>query len=129
MTRRALRSAKRVVVKIGTSLLAPHGGGVRSRRFSELAGEIADLMVDGREVVLVSSGAVGLGVRRLGLDERPASIPTKQAAAAIGQIDLCRRFERAFARHDRLVGQILEKDAVETSAPLTGSERLQSAHD
>ena len=107
MTRRALRRAKRIVVKIGTSLLAPREGGVRSRRFSELADEITALIEAGREVVLVSSGAVGLGVRRLGLDTRPASIPEKQALAAVGQIDLCRRFERAFARHDRLVGQIL----------------------
>jgi glutamate 5-kinase len=56
---------------------------------------------------MVSSGAVGLGVRKLGLDGRPRSIPEKQAAAAIGQIDLCRRFERAFARRGRIVGQIL----------------------
>lgn len=107
MSRRGLRSSKRLVVKIGTSLLAPRGGGVHSRRFSDLAGEIAELDRDGRKVVLVSSGAVGLGVRRLGLDARPSSIPAKQAAASVGQIDLCRRFERAFARHDRLVGQIL----------------------
>ena len=107
MSRSGLRSAKRIVVKVGTSLLAPRSGGVHARRFTDLAGEIAGLVANGREVVLVSSGAVGLGVRRLGMEERPASIPARQAAAAIGQIDLCRRFERAFARHDLLVGQIL----------------------
>jgi glutamate 5-kinase len=59
-----------------------------------------------REIVL-ASGAVGLGTRRLGLAERPKSIPGKQAAAAVGQIDLCRRFERAFARQGLMVGQML----------------------
>lgn len=104
MSRPGLAGTRRIVVKVGTSLLAPREGQVHSRRFSELADEIVEL---GREVVLVSSGAVGLGVQRLGLAERPTAIPQKQAAAAIGQIDLCRRFERAFARHDWRVGQIL----------------------
>ena len=103
-SRRSLSRARRLVVKVGTSLLAPHDGAVHTRRFADLADEIAHL---GREVVLVSSGAVGLGVQRLGRSARPTAIPEKQAAAAVGQIDLCRRFERAFARHDRLVGQIL----------------------
>ncbi len=107
MTRAELSDARRVVVKVGTSLLAPPSGGVHARRFGELARAIGAQLDGGREIVLVSSGAVGLGVRRRGLDSRPSSIPEKQAAAAIGQIDLCRRFERAFARQDRLVGQIL----------------------
>jgi glutamate 5-kinase len=94
-------------VKIGTSLLAPPEGGVHVRRFGELARQVCGLLKRRHQVVLVSSGAVGLGVRRLGLSERPVAIPQKQAAAAIGQIDLCRRFERAFAREGRLVGQIL----------------------
>ena len=107
MKRDDLRRAARIVIKIGTSLLAPPAGGVHTRRFSQLAREIAGLLDDGRQVILVSSGAVGLGVRRMGAAARPESIPEKQAAAAIGQIDLCRRYERAFARHGRLVGQIL----------------------
>ncbi len=107
MIRSTLSRSRRVVVKVGTSLLTSPGGRVYARRFSSLAHDVAALVDAGREVVLVVSGAVGLGARRLGLDERPASIPDKQAAAAIGQIDLCRRFERAFAAHDLLVGQIL----------------------
>jgi len=102
-----LAKAKRVVVKLGTSLLAPRTGGVQTRRFGAIAKDVAALMRAGREIVLVSSGAVGLGTRRLGLDKRPSSIAGKQAAAAVGQIDLCRRFERAFAREKLLVGQIL----------------------
>jgi glutamate 5-kinase len=102
-----LRRARVIVVKVGTSLLAPPEEGVHARRFADLAAEVSALVAEGYRVVLVSSGAVGLGVRRLGLDARPESIPDKQAAAAVGQIDLCRRYERAFARHGRLVGQIL----------------------
>ena len=107
MSRSELSRARRIVIKVGTSLLAPHGASVHTRRFSALAGDIAGMMDEGREIVLVSSGAVGLGVRRLGGTVRPVSIPEEQAAAAIGQIDLCRRFERAFARRNRLVGQLL----------------------
>ena len=107
MKRSRLGSVRRIVVKVGTSLLTPPAAGVSTRRFSQLAGEIAALLDRGYEVVLVASGAVGLGVRRLGANSRPMSIPEQQAAAAIGQIDLCRRFERAFARRNRLVGQLL----------------------
>jgi glutamate 5-kinase len=107
MSRPELPRARRIVVKVGTSLLASPAGGIRARRFTTLAGEVAELRSRGVETILVSSGAIGLGVRKLGLQERPRAIPQKQAAAAIGQIDLCRRFERAFARHDLIVGQIL----------------------
>ncbi len=107
MRRSQLKRMRRIVLKIGTSLLAPPQGGVHERRFSELARDVSRVIDAGHEVVLVSSGAVGLGLRRLGDPKRGLSIPAKQAAAAIGQIDLCRRFERAFARQDRLVGQIL----------------------
>ena len=113
---------RRWVVKLGTSLLAPPGEGVHVRRFSELARQIAALVSQGHEVVVVSSGAVGLGMRRLRLPERPRSIPEKQAAAAVGQIDLCRRFERALGRWDLVVGQILL-----THAGLADRERFLNA--
>jgi glutamate 5-kinase len=122
VTRKQLARARRVVVKVGTSLLAPPSGGIHERRFSQLAADICQLLDGGREVILVSSGAVGLGTRRLGLDERPVLIPEMQAAAAIGQIDLCRRYERAFARHGRRVGQILL-----THAGLADRERFLNA--
>jgi glutamate 5-kinase len=106
--RAALREAQRIVVKVGTSLLTGRArGGVHTRRFSELARGISALVAGGRRVVLVSSGAVGFGVGRLGWQRRPETIPDKQAAAAVGQIDLCHRYERAFARHGHHVGQIL----------------------
>jgi glutamate 5-kinase len=123
VTRRpALGRARRIVVKIGTSLLAPPTGGVHPRRFSELARDVAEVFDSRREVVLVSSGAVGLGARRLELGTRPDSIPGKQAAAAVGQIDLCRRYERAFAKRGYRVGQILL-----THAGLADRERFLNA--
>jgi glutamate 5-kinase len=107
LTRSELTRARRVVVKVGTSLLTTESGDARTRRFQALASDIAAASDGGRDLVLVTSGAVGLGTRRLGWAARPQAIPDKQAAAAIGQIDLCRRWERAFARHGRAVGQIL----------------------
>ncbi len=107
MSRRDLARAQRIVVKVGTALMTPAGNAVQSRLFASLANQIAAEIATQREIVLVASGAVGLGTRRLGLAQRPRSIPGKQAAAAVGQIDLCRRFERAFARKGLLVGQML----------------------
>ncbi|MCP4002830.1 MAG: glutamate 5-kinase [bacterium] len=107
MKRSGLKRCKRIVVKVGTSLLTPPRGKIYAPRFFDLAHQIVGLMDRGHEVVLVASGAVGLGAQRLGLAERPKSIPAKQAAAAVGQIDLCRRFGRAFAREHHVIGQIL----------------------
>ncbi len=119
MTRARLSRSRRVVVKIGTSLLAPPTGGIHARRFSDLAADVAGLVSEGRQVMLVSSGAVGLGSRKLALADRPVTIPEKQAAAAVGQIDLCRRYERAFVRHGCHVAQILL-----THADLADRERF-----
>jgi glutamate 5-kinase len=107
MNRADLARCRRVVVKVGSSLLAPPTGGVHAQRFAALARDIAQLMEQGHQVVLVSSGAVALGLRRLGVAQRPRSIPEKQAAAAVGQIDLCRRYQVAFQRRGLHVGQIL----------------------
>ncbi|MFQ5513840.1 MAG: glutamate 5-kinase [Myxococcota bacterium] len=107
MSRSDLCGCRRIVIKLGTSLLAPPDGGVHLRRFAALAADVSALLEEGRQIVVVSSGAVGLGVRKLAFASRPDSIPEKQAAAAVGQIDLCWRYERAFARYGRRVGQIL----------------------
>ena len=107
MMRATVGKSRRIVVKVGTSLLAPPEGGVNSRRFTDLASDVIELINDGREVVMVSSGAVGLGQRLLELDSRPTTIPDKQALAAVGQIDLCRRWDKAFGRLGHHVGQIL----------------------
>src|SRR5262245_59974072 len=107
MTRAELARCRRVIVKVGSSLLAPPGGGVHAQRFAWLARDVTELVEQGRQIVIVTSGAVAPGMRRMGLTQRPRSIPEKQAAAAVGQIDLCRRYQIAFQRRGLHVGQIL----------------------
>lgn len=104
--RSLLKRARRCVVKIGSSLLSTSSGlnQSRIRRFVE---EIHGLWTARREFVLVSSGAVAAGMARLGLRERPRTITQKQAAAAVGQIDLMAYYEECFAAHGRHVAQML----------------------
>ncbi|MFQ5521200.1 MAG: glutamate 5-kinase [Candidatus Methylomirabilia bacterium] len=105
--RSALTRTRRLVVKVGSGLLASPGGGLNPDAISALADELARVMSEGREVVLVSSGAIAAGVGRLGLKQRPRSIPEKQAAAAVGQSALIWHYEQAFARHGLKVAQVL----------------------
>ncbi|MCG8591369.1 MAG: glutamate 5-kinase [Proteobacteria bacterium] len=100
------RRAKRIVVKVGSSTLAD-GGDVRGRVVSELCRQIAALQDDGREVVLVSSGAIAVGSHKLGWEQPGRTIPTLQAAAAVGQIGLMQLYQRRFERLGRAVGQVL----------------------
>jgi len=98
--------ARRIVVKVGSSILT-HDGKLRQRVFGELARQVATLTDAGREVVVVSSGAIAIGSRRLGWTHPGRSIPEKQAAAAVGQIGLVEIYQRRFARFGRKVGQVL----------------------
>jgi glutamate 5-kinase len=104
--RRPLRKVRRLVVKVGSSLITTPGVGADPDRIEALAAEIACVR-EGREIVLVSSGAIATGVARLALPERPRSIPEKQAAAAVGQSALMWHYEAAFKRHGIAVGQVL----------------------
>src|SRR5467141_1636025 len=104
--RRQLGRVRRLVVKVGTSLIAEPGTGPDPDRIAALAAEIAGAR-DGREPVLVSSGAIATGMARLALPARPRSIPEKQAAAAVGQSALMWHYEAAFKRHGIPVGQVL----------------------
>src|SRR5213080_2132341 len=104
--RRQLGRLRRLVVKVGTSLIAEPGTGPDPDRIAALATEIAGAR-EGREVVLVTSGAIVTGMARLALSERPQSIPEKQAAAAVGQSALMWHYEAAFKRHGIAVGQVL----------------------
>src|SRR5467141_1858153 len=104
--RRQLGRVRRLVVKVGTSLIAEPGTGPDPDRIAALAAEIAGAR-DGREPVLVSSGAIATGMARLALPARPRSIPEKQAAAAVGQSALMWHYEAAFSRHGIPVGQVL----------------------
>jgi glutamate 5-kinase len=101
-----LRSLRRVVVKVGSSLVSSSEG-LDPRRIRALASEIEKLSGARRDFVLVSSGAVAAGRARLGLRERPKTIPQKQAAAAVGQIDLMAAYKAAFDAHGRHVAQVL----------------------
>lgn len=105
---------KRIVVKIGTSTLTHATGRLNIRRIETLARVLSDIKNSGREVVLVSSGAVGAGVARMGATEYPRTAEEKQAYAAVGQAELMRLYERLFAGYGHTVGQILmTKDVVE----------------
>ncbi|MEK7362990.1 MAG: glutamate 5-kinase [candidate division NC10 bacterium] len=105
--RRALPKVKRLVVKVGSGLISAPGQGLLPDRIGALADELAALAKAGREVVVVSSGAIASGMARLGLTQRPRSIPEKQAAAAVGQSALMWHYEQAFARHGIRVAQVL----------------------
>jgi glutamate 5-kinase len=104
--RRELGRIRRLVVKVGSGLVTTRQVGVDQQRIDALAADVAAARHD-REVVLVTSGAIVSGMARLGLAERPRTIPEKQAAAAVGQSALMWHYEAAFKRHQVLVGQVL----------------------
>ena len=102
-----IQSAHRLVVKVGSSLVTNEGRGLDHTALARWAAEIAELRRLGKDVVLVSSGAVAEGVARLGWSEKPASIHEKQAAAAVGQMGLCQAYESAFRQHGLKTAQVL----------------------
>lgn len=97
----------RVVIKIGTSTLAHPTGHLNIRRTEQLCKIISDIKNAGHQVILVSSGAIGMGVGKLGLLKRPDDIPTKQAAAAVGQCELMYTYDRIFSKYHHTVAQLL----------------------
>lgn len=105
--REDLRDAKRIVVKVGTSTVTYPNCSRNFARIDHLARELADLHNRGKEIILVSSAAVAVGVERLGLKERPRTIPGKQAAAAVGQGILMNTYEKMFAEYGQIVAQVL----------------------
>ena len=102
-----MREYKRIVVKIGTSTLTHDTGRLDLERLDKLARVLSDLKNGGREVILVTSGAVGTGVATLRLDGRPESLSGKQAAAAVGQCRLMHVYDKLFAEYGHTVAQIL----------------------
>ena len=98
---------KRIVIKLGTSTLAHKTGKLNIRRMHSLTRVLADLQNSGHELILVSSGAVGLGVGKLNLRERPKTTPGKQAAAAVGQCELMHIYDEMFSKYSVTVAQIL----------------------
>ena len=102
-----IQDAKRIVVKVGTSTLTHKTGHINIRLMEKLVKVLADLHNYGKELVLVTSGAIGVGVGKLGLRQRPADIPGKQAAAAVGQCELMYLYDRYFSEYNHTVGQVL----------------------
>ncbi len=97
----------RIVIKVGTSTLAHKTGRLNIRQTEKLAKVLSDLKNSGNEILLVSSGAIGMGVGKLSLPERPTDIPTKQAAAAVGQCELMYVYDKLFGEYHHNVAQIL----------------------
>jgi glutamate 5-kinase len=106
MRRKFIENIKRVVVKVGSSVLVD---GLREREnvFERLASEICRARKDGYEIVLVTSGSIAMGLKKLGLERRPVTIPERQAIAAVGQVDLMAEYDRAFHGCGVEVGQLL----------------------
>ena len=97
----------RIVVKVGTSTLAHATGRLNIRHVEELVKVLSDLKNAGHEMILVSSGAIGMGVGKLNLPGKPADMPTKQAAAAVGQCELMYTYDKLFSQYNHTVAQIL----------------------
>ena len=105
--RKQIGNAQRIVVKVGTSTLLHPNGKINLYRIEHLARELADLASQGREVILVTSGAIGVGMLRMGLSQRPDSPQEKQALAAVGQVQLMHLYDKFFTEYGQVVGQVL----------------------
>ena len=113
----------RVVVKVGTSTLAHSTGLLNIRRVENLCRVLSDLKNAGHEIILVSSGAIGMGVGKLSLKSRPSDIPTRQAAAAVGQCELMYTYDKLFSEYRHNVAQILL-----TASDIEQPQRRQNFH-
>lgn len=103
----AVTQAKRIVVKVGTSTLTYENGKLNLCRIERLCKVLSDLQNSGREIVLVTSGAIGVGVGKLGLRERPPETEKRQAVAAVGQCELMFIYDKFFGEYNRTVAQVL----------------------
>ena len=113
----------KIVVKVGTSTLAHATGRLNIRHVEELVKVLSDLKNAGHQIILVSSGAIGIGTKKLRLGERPTELRMKQAAAAVGQCELMYTYDKAFAEYNHTVAQILL-----TAADVDHPDRFQNLH-
>lgn len=112
--REALKECKKIVVKIGTSSLTHSNGKTNLNKMEKLARVLTDLNDQGKEIILVSSGAIGVGTRRMQLKERPTELQLKQATAAVGQAILMQIYEKFFGEYNQVIAQVLlTKDVIE----------------
>ncbi len=117
-----LQAARRVVIKVGSSLVTNEGRGVDAEAIGNWARQLAALAQQGRELLMVSSGAIAEGMKRLGWANRPRELPELQAAAAVGQMGLAQMYETSLARHGLCSAQVLL-----THADLADRERYLNA--
>lgn len=111
-----LMDMNRIVVKVGTSTLTYENGKANLRRIEELCKVLSDLQNQGRDIILVSSGAIGVGMGKLGLSEKPSGTKEKQALAAIGQCELMFMYDKLFGEYNHMVAQVLlTRDAVDSA--------------
>ncbi len=112
-----IAAAKRIVVKVGTSTLTYENGRLNLRRIESLVKVLSDMKNSGKEIILVTSGAIGVGTGHLGLKERPHDIGGKQAAAAVGQCELMYTYDQQFSAYGHVTAQVLlTRDVVEDTA-------------
>ncbi|VYU55656.1 Glutamate 5-kinase 1 [Clostridium tertium] len=112
--REKLKEAKRIVVKVGTSTLTYDNGSINLTRIEKLTRILSDVMNSGKEVILVTSGAIGVGVSKLKLKEKPKTVREKQAVASVGQCELMHIYSKFFGEYSHTVGQVLlTRDVVE----------------
>ena len=102
----------RIVVKVGTSTLAYPSGRLNIRHIEEFCKVLSDLKNQGHEIIVVSSGAIGMGMGKLSLKHRPEDIPTRQAAAAVGQCELMYTYDKLFSEYNHIVAQLLITNSV-----------------
>lgn len=105
--REDIKRAQRIVVKIGTSTVTYDTGKLNLKRLDQLARVLSDLHNEGKEIILVSSGAVGIAIGKLGLTEQPKDIRSRQALAAVGQCELMYLYDKLFGDYNTMVAQIL----------------------
>ena len=109
-----IKASKRIVVKVGTSSLTYENGNINLTRIEKLARVLSDIANSGKEVVLVSSGAIGVGVCKLKLKKKPTEIREKQAVASVGQCELMHIYSKFFGEYGHVVGQVLlTRDVIE----------------
>jgi len=126
--RHVMANAKRIVIKVGTSTITFDNGRMNLRNIDRLARAISNLMNGGKQVILVTSGAIGVGVGCLDLDKKPTEMRDKQAVAAVGQCELMNVYSRCFAEYSHVVGQILlTKDDLEEAHTRTNISNTMEA--
>jgi glutamate 5-kinase len=117
-----LKNAKKIVIKVGSTLVTNHGAGLDREAIHRWTGQVAELIQQGKEVLMVSSGAIAEGMQRLNWSKRPTEIHELQAAAAVGQMGLVQVYETAFNQYNIQSAQILL-----TNADLANQERYENA--